>query len=394
MGTTILAQRVYSYVPDTVLLLSSSEFQRKINVGSTWFKLRIGFLGALPAADPAGNSNLLAQRIYLGMSSSYGPGVTSFNCANFIGASLTGAPTTDATLTLSTNGYLPYYTGAACVAFAKRGNVYTTATASTAVLFPLSQRALPRRFAYVLEIVRPIGGYGTYTLNLYCSNSASHDWEPADLFKALDTLAAAPTIGGKTMGTYINARTIAWTEPNAPLDTISIHARLSNFPLEISAIGAALLQLAEWSGTAPFVFGGDTFDEYAVASPITSLPEGGTAFTGPWLIGDAIIAFSYGETFDGYPVGSAGTLSQGTGFSGSWIYGDNSYFTRTDSFDTYTVASPTTETLSAGTGFSGSWEYGDAVYAFSYGDDFNSYPVGAAGTLSDGTGFSGAWIYA
>jgi hypothetical protein len=248
MGTAILARRVYSYVPDTVLLLGGgSEFLRKIDVGNTWVKLRIGFLAALPPVDPVANRNMLAQRIYLGLSSSYGPGVTSFNCASFIGVCLTGDPTTDTTLTLTTNGYLPYYTGGNSVAFAKRGNVYTLASSSSSNIFSVSQRALPRRFAYVLDITRPLGGNGTYTINVYSSSSASHDWEPAALLDALDTLAAAPTIDGMTMTTTVSARTITWGETNGPLDTISIYSRLSNYPLEISAIGAAVQDVSDYS---------------------------------------------------------------------------------------------------------------------------------------------------
>lgn len=238
MGTIGLTRRVYSYVPDNVLLLGGHEFQRKLAVGNTWYKLRIGILAALPAVDPAANRNMLAQRIYMGLTSSYGPGVTSFNCTNFIGACLTGDPTTDTTLTLTTNNYLPYYSGGNAVAFAKRGNTYTTASASSAISFSLSQRALPRRFVYILDILRPYGGNGTYTIYVYSANNAAHDWEPGAMFQALDTFAnTAPTVDGMTTTASINARTITWGEANGPLDTLSIYSRLSNYPLEISAIG-------------------------------------------------------------------------------------------------------------------------------------------------------------
>lgn len=334
MGTTILAQRVYSYVPDTVLLLGGNEFQRKIDVGNTWFKLRIGFLAALPAVDPAANRNMLAQRIYFGMSSSYGPGATSFNCANFIGACLTGDPTTDTTLTLSTNGYLPYYTGGNSVAFAKRGNVYTLASSSSAAIFSVSQRAFPRRFAYVMDITRPIGGNGTFTINVYSSNSASHDWEPAALFSVLDTLSAAPTIDGKTMATTVSARTITWGETNGPLDTISIYSRLSNYPLEISAIGAVVrdtneypeqlsghtevfLPLNEGSVLFPTYWGygtllSGTLQPYYASSAITS---SGSATNATPYVNLSGTSCGASDGFDSYGTGSLASWNAGYGWT-------------------------------------------------------------------------------
>ena len=44
-----------------------------------------------------------------------------------------------------------------------------------------------------------------------------------------------------TTAAFINGSTIGWSEASGPLDTISIWNRLVAYPLEISAIGASIL---------------------------------------------------------------------------------------------------------------------------------------------------------
>lgn len=65
--------------------------------------------------------------------------------------------------------------------------------------------------------------------------------------------------------------------------------------------------------------GGDTFNCYDVET-VTTLKNGGTAFSGLWALGSSPFANGLGDTFDTYTVGPAGTLSAGTGFTGNWVY--------------------------------------------------------------------------
>lgn len=64
----------------------------------------------------------------------------------------------------------------------------------------------------------------------------------------------------------------------------------------------------------------------------------------------------YGDTFNTYPTGAAGTFADGSGFVGPWVL---------QNFETLVP----------------------------YGDNFDTYPTGAVGTLNGGTGFTADWIY-
>lgn len=64
--------------------------------------------------------------------------------------------------------------------------------------------------------------------------------------------------------------------------------------------------------------GGDTFDCYTVSSSVTSLQDGGTSFTGLWLISNSYVRYSFGDNFDEYAVGPTGPMAGGEGFTNAW----------------------------------------------------------------------------
>lgn len=66
--------------------------------------------------------------------------------------------------------------------------------------------------------------------------------------------------------------------------------------------------------------GGDLFDCYNVGETNNFLPAAGTAFTGNWIFSENPFGHAFGDTFQDYSVGAAGTLNRGTGFPGAWIY--------------------------------------------------------------------------
>jgi hypothetical protein len=75
--------------------------------------------------------------------------------------------------------------------------------------------------------------------------------------------------------------------------------------------------------------GGDNFDCYPAGTLDDLLFQsgyhlleliGGTGFSGGWLYGDNEFNNVYGDTFETYSVGAAGTMEDGTGFSEGWKY--------------------------------------------------------------------------
>lgn len=64
----------------------------------------------------------------------------------------------------------------------------------------------------------------------------------------------------------------------------------------------------------------ETFTEYASSDPAGVLDEGGSGWSGAWLVKDNEIGFvGYRDTFDSYATGTVGTLNGGRGFSGAWV---------------------------------------------------------------------------
>jgi hypothetical protein len=172
-------------------------------------------------------------------------------------------------------------------------------------------------------------------------------------------------------GTSANSSTNGLTTPNDP-----IACAVTNFSSVVAG-------------------GGDAFDCYSVGGPYTALaPSGaGTGYSADWILANGDSGYAYGDDYQSYTEGPAGTLNGGTGSSVAWVIADSpkGYYYG-DSFDTYVVGPA--PTMSAGTGFTGSWEAANSLLGQVVGDSFDTYTVGAAGTLNAGTGFTGDWIYA
>ena len=67
--------------------------------------------------------------------------------------------------------------------------------------------------------------------------------------------------------------------------------------------------------------GGYTFECYDVGAMTSfSGKNGGTGFSGVWIMGDSNSQFDFGDDLDSYPAGAPGTLNSGTGFTAQWRY--------------------------------------------------------------------------
>lgn len=340
MGYAQASLRVYQFVPDNTLQLANAEFVRKISIGNQWQRIRLGFLAAV-------SPNLTARDIqlcqcYLGMCSSTGPGVTSYATQNFVGVSLIGLPTVGNDLTYTAATYPnPYYVRASSQVFGKRETALTVATADTGgiVWSPYSVGNY-RRFPYILDITRPAGGAGTYTVAVYALTTAagaSVDHRPDHLFACLDS-TGTPTSNGVAL-TQTSNRTLAWGEATGPLDSICLYWNKVNFPLEVSAIGAVIQDVTIYGETA-----GGYIESWGAGSLTPDVYSYGTLLAGtlvPYycsgpvvMSGSAANVALYNtvsgtstgpaDSFDSYSVGTVDsglTLTAGLGFSGpGYVY--------------------------------------------------------------------------
>lgn len=339
MGYAQAATRVYQFVPDNVLQLANAEFRRKIFVGNQWQRIRLGFLASV-VPNGIQNDVALLQCLF-GMSSSVGPGVSQANTANFIGVSLIGAPPAGNTLTYTTGYPNNYYARSSENVFAKLGAAYTLGTADTSALVWCPQGVGNfRRFPYILDITRPAGGAGTYTLSVYgvAAAGATVDHRPDHFFSCLD-ITGTPVSNGVTLTVICNARTISWSEIGGPLDTISLYWSKISSPLEVSAIGAAIQDVTiygETSGGYIESWGAGTLtpDIYSYGTVLSGTLTPSYA-TGPisssgsaanLAIYDTVSGTSTGpaDSFDSYSVGTVDsglTLTGGLGWAGpGYVY--------------------------------------------------------------------------
>lgn len=345
MGYAQAATRVYQFVPDNVLQLSNAEFSRKISVGIGWQKIRLGFLATV-------TPNRVAQSINgpifcrFGMSSSVGPGVSAYATQNFIGVNWIGQAAAGAGLTYTAGTWPnPYYVNAinGPQVFGKIGSTLTVAAAdASAVAWAPTGVGNSRRFPYFLDITRPAGGNGTYTLTTYALVTAASlvvDYAPHHFFDGLDSVGT-PVCNGITLNVTTNAKTISWGELTGPLDTITLYWSRFNFPLEITAIGAAVQDVVT----------------YAVDVPSGFVEVWGAGTVAPFSNSDV---YSYGTLLGGTltpPIYGSGPIVM-AGSSANLALYDTVSGTSTgpaDNFESYAVGTVNSgSTLNAGLGWDG-----------------------------------------
>ncbi len=442
VGTIV--QRLYANIPNKSLTVSG-DFTRTLKIRNAWQRLR---LGVLCAVTSDGTLNLTDCNFVFGLCSSgasYGQ-----SSANFIGASLIGADLgVTRTLTYVASTTAPYYGGTAGQTFRKIDGVSTQISAAAATYFsPVYAGWYKRRAAYYLDITRPIGGSGNATLTLYgpaatCLQNV--DLRPDHFMTGLDNQGlstAPPVVNGQTY-VALASTTTAIGEELGQMDTFNLAWSRSDFPLEVSALGAAVIYTNDtYDGGAAGA--DDPMESYAVSGsdvPISGTLNGGygwyaafalngTGYTNAQTqISGQLVGTTTGvpdDSFSQYVNGSTTVLSAGTGWSGSFLLNGTAYSNDVaqvpvsyvgtylgfpyDSFDVYSVGSAYTgTTVNAGTGwsingvFAGTCAntaaqsgYAGTSSGMPY-DTFDSYGTGtviSGLTVDGGLGWNGnAYIY-
>lgn len=269
--TASIVQRNFVYIPDKILKLGGAAWIRKLPVSTQpWFRIRIGLICAV---TPDSTNNINDVLFTLGICSGNQYPGASANTLNFLGASIIGAPTVGATrlmtYTASTNG--PYYSTTAGNFFAKtEGSIYSSGAAfnPVAMLSTTQDTAsvYQRRTLLVLDITRPTGGTGSTAMTIYGPSSTLvqyTDYRPDDLQMALDQLGT-PTIRGQAMSVLSSNSTVVTSPLVGDFDTMEIFWSSTQFPLEISAIGAVVLAPpAIYTDTGIAI---DSFESYGTTS--------------------------------------------------------------------------------------------------------------------------------
>ena len=388
-----ISQRVFASVPDKVMLLAG-EYLRQFKVQNRWQRIRIGIECAF---TPDALNHITDCGFFLGICTG-NQGIGSWFTPYFIGASFVGlsaAPATR-TLTYTANSGNPYFGFTAGHTFKKIETTLTAIAAIAATAGPLAYTGwFKRRSCYYVDITKTLGGSGACTITTYgptAANAGSTDMRPDHFMAGLD--AFGPPVCNGVILAILSTTATTVGEEMGPLDTFNVLWTRTQFPLEISAMGAAIIYANE---TYAEVGGTDeTFDQYypyagtAFTNGSTPVPSGvlsgGTGWSGP-----AILSGSYGNP--SVQIGFAGTSS---GFPD-------------DTFETYSVGSLYSGGSNGGIGWTqaiivaGSYanpsaQVGLAGSSSGFPDDtFESYGTGSifSGlTLNAGTGWQGAaYIY-
>lgn len=394
MATTAsVSQRVFAYVPDKTLVFQG-EYLRQFAVTNQWQRIRVGVLCAF---TPNGTSSITDCGFFLGVCAG-NQGIGSWMTSAFIGASIIGNAAGASTRTMSWNQNTndPYYSFTAGQSFKKYETNITTIASMTATYgLPSFIGWRKRRAPYYVDITKTLGGSGACTLTIYgpaAANVQTTDIRPDHFMTGLD-MFGAPVCNGITM-TQLASTSTTVLEALGGLDTFNLLWTRSQFPMEISALGASIVYANEvYTGQG----GADeTFEQYypyagtAISNGSTPIPSGvlsgGTGWSGPIIFGGSyanasvqigLAGTSAGfpdETFESYGTGSvySGGSYGGLGWGGPIII-NGSY------------SNPSAQIGLAGT----SAGFPD--------DTFESYGTGtviSGVTINGGTGWQGAaYIY-
>lgn len=388
--TNAIITRLFSYVPDKAIVLGGGDFVRRIKFGNGWSRVRFGMLASVA---PDSTRSFLNCSLWFGLSSSTGPPVGSKACENFIGVSFVGQPnTTVRTFTYNAGSGYPYYSGSTGCAFwkANKSRFYTqTAGGNGGVLPPTLTGSRYRRFPLIVDIARNYqGSGGVYTISAYCptfgiADAYQNDYRPFELLgpNGIDN-TGTPTPGNHTQLVVCSAVAVNASEQFGGFDSLNIHWNLSQFPLEIYAVGLSVIDSAPYNdayGGADEDFESFTVGEQLDDGVMTGIVYGwaGTNVTygygnpGPVGVGYyGTLGYPF-DTFETYATGTADpytTFTDGTGWWGNGIV-----------LTQYGTAAAVSGTGAAGT------NYSPAI------DDFTAYALGAVDpytTLTAGTNWA------
>jgi hypothetical protein len=290
--TASIIQRSFIYVPDKILKLGGASWMRTMPIlTQPWSRIRIGLLCSV---TPDSTNNISDALFTLGICSGTALPGANPNTLNYVGASLIGGSTAGAarllTYTASANG--PYYSTTAGYFYGKaEGTIYSTAAVFNPVVMlattPAAGGLYPRRTLLVLDITKTVGNSGSVGMTLYGPSSTlvqTTDYRPDDLQYALDSLTT-PTIRGQALTVLSSNSTVTWSPLIGDIDTVEVFWSNTQFPLEISAIGANVLAPPYYTNLG---IANESFEEYGTTSgsiPESSFLSGGSGWSATGSVG-------------------------------------------------------------------------------------------------------------
>lgn len=252
----LIETRWITLLQEKALSLAGETWLRRLPFGRNWQRLRFGFLGSLQGGFLEGQTattTIPDIKLMIGMADStvWDKGLY---CAHSFGYCLNGSAVigTNASLTGVTNFPLQMWQGgAAAQCFSSRtefadgiGQTRLSTSASLSYAFFPDQLTdgAKRRGLYVIDVTRPQGGSGNYTVDLYgpATGSTTFLAQPSDLMDVVASLNTSFTVNSFALNR--STFSLPVFEPGAGFDTIFIHNSCYGIPLMVYAVGALVYQ--------------------------------------------------------------------------------------------------------------------------------------------------------
>lgn len=244
-----IASRNFATGNQQYLNLTADDYLRTLNIGSQWTRIRIGILCALGTVDETGWPIRTAS-LCIGVCSTVKSSVSLLSPANCWGFGCSQHPsnsTASYAYNAGTAGNSYYTCGNFAFFKVENGVLASGSVGSLTVTLPTTTTlggALARRGMVVADISKSARVSGNITQGAM-STAAGHmglDIVANDLYAAMESVSAAPTIQGVAMGNLAIGNSLTFNETTyGLLDTVYVYWNHYTVPLQLYEIAVYLI---------------------------------------------------------------------------------------------------------------------------------------------------------
>lgn len=228
-----IIQRTFASGADKGITLDNREYARKMLIGTSWNRVRVG---ALVAMTPNGTSNISSIKFTIGACSGIANPYSAASTTNFIGAIFGTANAATGGLWVYKDGSgNPFYRGEDGAGRSlKRVGSTTSPNAglfsTSPVCIPTTNGAVQRRLAVMVDITK---GSPNYTVQAYIPLDVATITVEKTVAEFVSEMSTIGDIAGYYSAGQGNTQTLAFDEGAGGLDTACIYYSIASYPLEV-----------------------------------------------------------------------------------------------------------------------------------------------------------------